>query len=151
MSKKCNYCGAELSENDAFCGNCGAATEKKESVNPTPAGTQPNAEHISYSSGNYHQEQPHYYQPPVNNDANIVSIGAYIGYSLLFSIPVVGLIISIIMAVNNDNRSLKNYAIAHLIMMGVGVLLSIIFSVLMIAVGVIAATEGAFITLPLLI
>lgn len=82
----CTNCGTK-NENTSFCTSCGC------SLNPTP---------------NYNQ--------PSNNQENIPSkykpIGAwgYFGYELLFSIPVVGFIALIVLALSSENVNLRNFA-----------------------------------------
>lgn len=59
-----------------------------------------------------------------------VSIGAYIGYSLLFGIPCVGLIVALVIAFGGNQKiSLKNFARAYLIMLLIGVGISILISI----------------------
>ena len=56
-----------------------------------------------------------------------VSIGAYIGYSLLLSIPCVGLIAALIIAFGGNKKiSLKNYAKAYLIMLLIAAIISVV-------------------------
>ncbi len=55
--------------------------------------------------------------------------GAYIGYSLLFSIPLVGWIICIITAFGGSNLNKRNFARAMLVFLIIGVIVSILLFV----------------------
>ena len=39
-----------------------------------------------------------------------ISAWGYIGYEILFAIPVVGLIVALILAITSGNQNVKNYA-----------------------------------------
>lgn len=80
---ECKECGKEISELAERCPNCGAYNGK--------SGTSLN--------GGISEE----YTP--------ISPWGYVGYQLLFSIPIIGLIVLCIYAFGNiENINLKNYA-----------------------------------------
>ena len=152
MQRSCNYCGAEIQEADTFCTNCGAPTGNRpvqnpqgQSVPPRPA--EPQRPHTA--EGYCCPPPPHC--PPVEPDRNLVSIGAYVGYTLLFAIPIVGLIVCIILAANCNNRSLKNYAIANLIIIGAGAVIAVFAFIIAVIVGAFFAAELAFAFAPILL
>lgn len=103
--KVCNNCGATLNDNVAFCPNCGSNV---------PAG------------------YPAYHQPV---SAQPVSIGGWIGRSLIPFIPLVGGIVYLIMLFiwsgdTTKEETFRNWAKAQLIVMAIAiVLLIIIFTV----------------------
>lgn len=69
--------------------------------------------------------------PNVPEEYQPVSIGAYIGFSLLFGIPCVGLIAALIIAFGGNKKiSLKNYAKAYLIMLLIVVVITVVISLL---------------------
>lgn len=60
-----------------------------------------------------------------------VSIGAYIGYTLLFGIPCIGLIVALVIAFSGNQKiSLKNYAKAYLIILLIAVIISILSTII---------------------
>ena len=59
------------------------------------------------------------------NDKPISPLG-YIGYEILFGIPVVGLIVAIIMSIGSGNQNVKNFARAQII---VAILVFVIYFV----------------------
>ena len=69
-------------------------------------------------------------KPSIPSEYEPVSIGAYIGYTLLFGIPCVGLIAALIIAFGGNKKiSLKNYAKAYLIMLLIAVVITILVTV----------------------
>jgi len=81
-------------------------------------------------------QQPTYTQPApatpnIPEEYQPVSIGGYIGYSLLFGIPCVGLIAALIIAFGGNKRiSLKNYAKSYLVLLLIGVIISVVVSLI---------------------
>lgn len=77
--------------------------------------------------------------PPVNENAlpeeyKPVSVGAYVGYTILFSIPIIGFIMLLVTALSSTNKkSLRNFARAQLILLIIGVVLSFAFMAFIIA------------------
>ncbi|MBQ6077307.1 MAG: zinc ribbon domain-containing protein [Clostridia bacterium] len=92
----CPNCGKEVVEGAGFCGNCGATI------------AQPNAERQT-------PPQPVVVQQPVT-EATLpaqfrpLSPWAYFGYSILFSIPVVGFIMLIVFSCKKSNINRRNFA-----------------------------------------
>ena len=71
-----------------------------------------------------------------------VSMWGYVGYEVLFSLPVVGLVLMFIFSFSGtDNANLKNFARAKLIMIAIGVAL---FVVLIVAAGAFDLFEELF-------
>ena len=102
--KVCNNCGATLNDNELFCTHCGTGI-------PTS--------HPVYSQ---------------NNAKEPISIGGWIGRSLIPCIPLVGGIVYLIMLFiwSGDTKkedTFRNWAKAQLIIMAVVVVLTIILSV----------------------
>ena len=79
----CKNCGSENDSNAKFCLSCG---------------------NNLYSANNY--------QNPCNipNNYKPISAWAYIGYDLLFSLPLFGFIALIVIALTAENVNVKNYA-----------------------------------------
>lgn len=106
MKKTCDVCGFEYEGNRDFCDACG-----------TP---------IADAAGNmFHQEIPvvelktehkeKKAEPVEADNDKVIGIATYLGLTVLFVIPVIGLIICIIMVCAAKNKNLKNYATAMLI------------------------------------
>lgn len=111
--KVCNNCGASLEDNAAFCPNCGSNV---------PASYAPAA------SAGYPPVSPQMYakQP--------ISVGGWIGRSLIPLIPLVGGIVYLIMLFiwSGDAKkedSFRNWAKAQLILLAIGIVLAIIIGV----------------------
>ena len=75
-------------------------------------------------------------QPNIPNEYRPLSSWGYIGYNLLFAIPLVGLICMIVFAVDSSYIARRNYARSFLIWMLIGIVLSIIIGVLFMVLGV---------------
>lgn len=57
---------------------------------------------------------------------------AYLGYGLLFTLPVVGLVLMIVFALSDGNINRRNYARAGLLMLLISVILIAIFTALVV-------------------
>lgn len=164
IMKNCAYCNALNDDNNSFCEICGkpfAAEESAEnaaaaetqqgffsqeaapSAQPQYAkapGAQPQYGQPPFGSAPYSAPyvQPGAY-PPVNENAlpeeyKPVSVGAYVGYTILFSIPIIGFIMLLVTALSSTNKkSLRNFARAQLILLIIGVVLSFAFMAFIIA------------------
>lgn len=106
----CYNCGTALTEGAAFCPNCGSNQP------PTPtASVQPSSPT---------------YTPPFTGDP--VSVGGWIGRSLIPYIPLVGGLVYLIMLFiwsgdHGKEETFRNWAKAQLILMAISVGLSLIF------------------------
>lgn len=112
----CPNCGSQIPDGSAFCGECGAAVvQSKPEVNETPVrheAPQPTPAPV-------YQPQP--VQPIVIQNREItqdqlperfrpLSAWAYVGYTLLFSIPIVGFIFLIIFSCSGANVNRRSFA-----------------------------------------
>lgn len=61
----------------------------------------------------------------------------YFGYSLLFSIPLIGLILLIVFSLNNENINRRNYARSFFI----GVLIAAVILLILVLTGVFASSS----------
>ena len=96
----CPKCGADNPDQVKFCGNCGTKLEQQ-SVQQTP----PQAERIYIQQPVTEETLPAQFRP--------LSPWAYFGYSLLFSIPVVGFILLIVFSCKKSNINRRNFARAY--------------------------------------
>lgn len=139
----CPNCGKQLDDNAKFCTGCGAG------VTPAPQAAPAYQPPVQPAQPVYQQpyqqpaQQPQYQQPAPVGGPNLapVGIGQWIGIFVLSVIPVVNLIMLIVWAASSGcKKSLRTYAAAQLILMGVVVLLAIILSLA--GVGLLAYLEN---------
>lgn len=115
MSITCNQCGTANADSTQFCRQCGAQLY--------PSAPQP---------------QQNYQVPPIQQTTiyqqqgeTPVSILGWIGYMILFAIPLVNLITIIVILCSSKNKTLKNFVIAEIIIAVIGILIAVlIFTVL---------------------
>ena len=91
----CKNCGNKISKNDTFCENCGCkvVAEKEYTQQAPVAAVQP------VNSYN----QPQYVAIAPDPNKNTLSAWAFFGYSILFVVPVLGLIFNLIFCFNSSN------------------------------------------------
>ena len=140
----CKNCGNEVDESYAFCDKCGApvkatvTSEPQSPVNPVPpvsqqpasqqpAPQQPAPQQPAPQQPVYQQAPPIYQNPPyayqnVNPGYNqpdmspTTTIGQYIGWLLIGSIPIIGWILVIIFALDSSNKNRANFFRAQIVM-----------------------------------
>lgn len=123
----CPKCGVVVTTEEArFCPECGytlaqsagqaeeAATIQVAAPAPTPAPSVQQAQTPT---------------PAVNNRDSVYGIGGFLGTLLLLLIPIANIILLIVWAVSGTvNRNKKNFAIAYLIIMAIGIVLAVALS-----------------------
>lgn len=131
----CTNCGNTINEGSTFCTECGTAVTATEAQAPV---------HAEPSAQTYTQPQPtpnYYAQPEITEDQlpeKFKPMGAwsYFGHQLLFSIPVVGLILLIVFAVGGtENINKRNFARSYFCTLLLGAIIGIIVLVLAIVLG----------------
>ncbi len=121
--KVCPNCHAQLTDDTVFCTTCGA---QQAAPAPAPVATQaPVAPMYSYPA------------PP----KQVMTVGGWIGRSLIPYIPIVGSIVYLIMLFiwmgdETKEDSFRNWAKAQLIVMLIAVGIVVAFFLLMLAMGV---------------
>ena len=137
----CINCGEQTPDGVKFCTSCGKPMEAAAPAPvpiPTPAPIP--APVLTTAPAQSRPQQtpppPANRQIPLQNDAPargskyaVLSLGAFIGLIILFAIPVAGFIASIVFAFASNNRNLRNFARATLIMQIVGIILAVILIV----------------------
>lgn len=142
---KCSKCGAFIDDNAKFCNICGQAVATMPAANTNtaqnysasnyaqPTYTQPIHNQQAYSGQNYYTGVP---QSPIN-DSNIppeykpISAWGYVGYNILFSIPIIGFIFLIVYACGGtQNKNLKNYARSFFCILLLSIIISVILGIL---------------------
>ena len=131
--KICPKCGAEA--DGVFCVNCGAAVNESPAAPAAPVYTPP--VQPTYSA----PQQPYGYYPPQQPTEQPVSVGGWIGRSLIPYIPGVGWIIYLIMLFvwmgdKTKEESFRNWAKAQLIVMGILFALVLVLMIFMAVLGV---------------
>lgn len=59
-----------------------------------------------------------------------ISAWGYVGYTLLFSIPLVGFICLLVFAISGSNKNVKNYARSYFCMLLIEIILAIVVGVI---------------------
>lgn len=80
---------------------------------------------------NYQQSTDGYQQSPalVAEGRDVISMLGYVGYSILYALPVIGLICMIYFAITSPVGSNKrNFALAHIVLLLLGIILGIVLS-----------------------
>ena len=85
--------------------------------------TRVNTNYTNYNNSSY---IPNEYKP--------LSPWAYVGYNLLFSLPIIGFIMMIVFAFDSSNINRRNYARSFFCAMLIGLIIGIIAMVIMFAV-----------------
>ena len=122
MSKICSKCGAVLEDNVTFCQLCGE--NQTAQVNPVPP-------------------QPQQYYAPVQPVDDHTGVGGWIGWLLLCSfVPLIGQIIAICCT---RDKSVKNWAIANLIITAISIVIAVVLIILSLTVfaGFLSSVTGA--------
>lgn len=124
----CASCGAELAPNQQTCPSCGAPVSNRTDSQNNDYQQTPSNQNIY----NTYNSQP----APAP-----MSVGGWMGRSLIPLIPVVGWIIYIIMLFvwsgdRSRELSFRNWAKARLILLAIGVFISVLAMIIMIIEGV---------------
>ena len=93
----------------------------------------------NYGPQNYQQPNPYNSVPPYYRP--IKGIG-YVGYNILYAIPIIGFIMVIVNALSEDNINKRNYARSYLWAMLIGLIISIIVGIIAAIVAVIGAAAN---------
>jgi len=153
----CVECGTNVPDEIKFCTACGKPM-KQETPQPvaqmpdlvlgTPAPTPVQPQPVPVQSAPLQPApmpvvSPYApsYAPPVTSNVGgsgapapdspyaVMSTGAYVGFSILFSLPLIGWLICLIVAFASKNLNRRNYARALLIFMLIGLVVGIIVGV----------------------
>ena len=118
----CPKCGSPNPEGHTFCSNCGAPLGGQTNAFTTPP-AQPAA-----------PETPGKIRIPA--EYKPITAWGYIGYSLLFSIPIVGFILVLVYSFSGSgNINRRNYARSVLIGLLIGIVLAVVLAVIATALG----------------
>lgn len=150
---KCPSCNLELGENAKFCPICGATVVRPAPVEitPEPAPAKPVFEEPVFEKPAFEKpvfEQPVYqapaqpvYQAPVQPapqkpEQKLMSPWGYVGWNILFSIPLVGFILLIVFSFDNSNLNRRNYARSFWCALLIALILVLVVVILLVVTGV---------------
>ena len=138
----CKNCGKEVKEGTKFCTDCGAP------VQPEPQATYSRPNYQQPPQQQYQQQyaQPYqqYNQPyQANNSAPVTSVGKYILWLILSTIPTVGFIIMIVFALDKTDKNRANFGKAMLITQICGIAVGIITLIVLAVLGFSVSDEIA--------
>lgn len=105
------------------------ATVQKANVDSTTANTQ-SANLNTTPNMNYSNPQ----KPNIPPAYKPLSPWAYVGYNLLFSIPLIGFIMMIVFSFDDSNLNRRNYSRSFFCAMLIGIIISIVLMVIIFAV-----------------
>ncbi len=124
---KCTNCGTEIADNSTFCTECGTGVTTAQ----TPVAQAPVAQQ-TYAPDNTEitvDQLPAKFKP--------MGAWSYFGHSILFSIPIVGLILLIIFATGGArNINKRNYARSYFCGLAIFAVIAIVVVVLLLVFGV---------------
>lgn len=70
------------------------------------------------------------YKYSIHEKFRPISAWGYIGYQILFSLPILGLILMIVFACSNENVNRRNYARANLILIVISAIFTVVAFIL---------------------
>lgn len=158
----CPKCGTEVSDDKAFCPECGnplKSQAQQASGGQQTAGAQQASEGQQtagaaqqswQATGAQNGARPH---PQVQFQSDTVvlpdeykpiSMWGYFGYEILFSIPIVGFIVLIVLSINGKNQNVKNFARSYFCFTIIVLILLVILLVTVAGAGASAAFGGYY-------
>ena len=157
----CPKCGTEVSDDKAFCPECGnplksqaqqaSGARKTAGAQQASGGQQTAGAQQSWqATGAQNGARPH---PQVQFQSDTVvlpdeykpiSMWGYFGYEILFSIPIVGFIVLIVLSINGKNQNVKNFARSYFCFTIIVLILLVILLVSVAGAGASAAFGGYY-------
>lgn len=157
----CPKCGTEVSDDKAFCPECGnplksqaqqnsgaqqAAGAQQASEGQQTAGAQQSWQATGAQSGARPHPQVQFQSDTVvlPDEYKPISMWGYFGYEILFSIPIVGFIVLIVLSINGKNQNVKNFARSYFCFTIIVLILLVILLVTVAGAGASAAFGGYY-------
>ena len=144
MTGFCRNCGAELEEGALFCSECGQkivpeqvySNDKPdfEAEEPEAEAEEPEAE-VEEPKAKKPASGKSAKKPTADPAARLMGSWGYIGYGLLFGIPLVGFILAIVFALDSSYLNRRNYARSVIIVWVIAIALGTVAAVLLITRG----------------
>ena len=120
----CRNCGATLKDGTRFCSACGKSTGAPAAPARSAAPSAPSVVVAPVVTNSVPSE----YRP--------IGAWGYFGYSLLFSIPLVGFICLIIFSFDSSNINRRNYARSYWCWLLLAIIFTVILAVILAATGI---------------
>ena len=157
----CPKCGTEVSDDKAFCPECGnplksqaqqasgaqqAAGAQQASEGQQTAGAQQSWQATGAQNGARPHPQVQFQSDTVvlPDEYKPISMWGYFGYEILFSIPIVGFIVLIVLSINGKNQNVKNFARSYFCFTIIVLILLVILLVSVAGAGASAAFGGYY-------
>lgn len=157
----CPKCGTEVSDDKAFCPECGnplksqaqqasggqqTAGAQQASEGQQTAGAQQSWQATGVQSGARPHPQVQFQSDTVvlPDEYKPISMWGYFGYEILFSIPIVGFIVLIVLSINGKNQNVKNFARSYFCFTIIVLILLVILLVSVAGAGASAAFGGYY-------
>ena len=157
----CPKCGTEVSDDKAFCPECGnplksqaqqvsgarkTAGAQQASEGQQTAGAQQSWQATGAQSGARPHPQVQFQSDTVvlPDEYKPISMWGYFGYEILFSIPIVGFIVLIVLSINGKNQNVKNFARSYFCFTIIVLILLVILLVTVVGAGASAAFGGYY-------
>ena len=148
----CPKCGTEVSDDKAFCPECGnpLKSQAQQTSGVQQAAGAQQASGGQQTAGAQNGARPH---PQVQFQSDTVvlpdeykpiSMWGYFGYEILFSIPIVGFIVLIVLSINGKNQNVKNFARSYFCFTIIVLILLVILLVSVAGAGASAAFGGYY-------
>ena len=116
MKRVCDICGREFDSSLAFCDACGTPVPGMHTSQEIPV--------IQEMPDTKKAANEQVQDESLKTD-EVVGLGTYFGLTVLFAIPVIGLIASFIVIFTSKNKNIKNYAKATTIWLAISLLIGI--------------------------
>ncbi len=157
----CPKCGTEVSDDKAFCPECGnplksqaqqnsgaqqTAGAQQASEGQQTAGVQQSWQATGAQNGARPHPQVQFQSDTVvlPDEYKPISMWGYFGYEILFSIPIVGFIVLIVLSINGKNQNVKNFARSYFCFTIIVLILLVILLVTVAGAGASAAFGGYY-------
>ncbi len=157
----CPKCGTEVSDDKAFCPECGnplksqaqqasgarqTAGAQQASEGQQTAGAQQSWQATGAQNGARPHPQVQFQSDTVvlPDEYKPISMWGYFGYEILFSIPIVGFIVLIVLSINGKNQNVKNFARSYFCFTIIVLILLVILLVSVAGAGASAAFGGYY-------
>lgn len=148
----CPKCGTEVSDDKAFCPECGNPLKSQAQQNSgaqQAAGTQQvsgGQQTAGAQNGARQHPQVQFQSDTVvlPDEYKPISMWGYFGYEILFSIPIVGFIVLIVLSINGKNQNVKNFARSYFCFTIIVLILLVILLVSVAGAGASAAFGGYY-------
>ena len=117
----CPYCSAEIHNDSVYCPSCGRQITKK---------TESSGQTHVYNSQYDVQQRPRTYQeeaPRIPSSYEPISSWGYVGYQILFSIPIIGFILLVVFALSDENINRRNFARSYFCIFILAIIIGVIF------------------------